>query len=190
VTSSARSVLTAALLASIAMHALLVAALESQLGTRLGAISLDFFGAPLRAVLRSPPAPGVQPAVADQPQRITAGESSLPPQQRYYRTRELDVRPGIMTRVDPVYPDAAARRFLTGKVVIRLFIDEAGAVERVVTVKAEPSGYFEQSAERAFRAASFTPGMKNGRPVKVQMLLEVSFDGPPAPAAPGGPLTR
>jgi protein TonB len=118
------------------------------------------------------------------------GWRSLWPGQRYYRTRDLDVRPGIMTRVDPVYPDAAARRFLTGKVVIRLFIDEAGAVERVVTVKAEPPGYFEQSAERAFRAARFTPGMKNGRPVKVQMLLEVRFDSPAAPSSPGQPIPR
>jgi protein TonB len=118
------------------------------------------------------------------------GWRSLLPGQRYYRTRELDVRPGIMTHVNPVYPDAAARRFLAGKVVIRLFIDEAGTVERIVTVKAEPPGYFEQSAERAFRAARFTPGMKNGRPVKVQMLLEVSFDSPATPAIPGAPAPR
>jgi TonB family protein len=113
------------------------------------------------------------------------GWRSLLPGPRYYRTKELDVRPGIKTHVEPAYPESAARRFVTGKVVIRLFIDESGAVERVTTVKAEPPGYFEQAAERAFLAARFTPGMKGGRPVKVQMLLEVSFDGPPAPAVPG-----
>ena len=186
--SSARINLAAALLASLAMHALLVAALESQLGTRLGAISLDFVDAPLRAILRSPPTPSAQPpvAAADKSQSTPAGERSLLPRQRYYLARELDVRPGIMTRVEPEYPEAAAQRFLPGKVLISLDIDEAGKVERVRTVRASPPGYFEESAERAFRAARFTPGIKDGRAVKVRMVFEISFDSaPPIDPAPG-----
>jgi protein TonB len=188
--SSARSVLTAALLASVAMHALLVAALESQLDTRLGAMSSDSFGAPLRAILRSPPAPSVQPAVVPtDPQSTAAGTRSLLPQPRYYLARELDVRPGIMTRVEPEYPEAAARRFLGGNLVISLDIDEAGEVERVRTVRASPPGYFEESAERAFRTARFTPGMKDGRVVKVRLVFEISFDSAPPidPAREKGP---
>ncbi len=46
-------------------------------------------------------------------------------------------------------------------------------------------GYFEAAAEKAFRAARFTPGMKHGRPVRVQMLIEVAFDSPPPPVLPG-----
>jgi protein TonB len=181
VASSARINLAAALLASMTMHALLVAALEAQLGTRMGAVSLDSFGAPLRAILRTTAAPSVQPSVAaaDKPQSTETGERPLLPRQRYYLVRELDVRPGIKTRVDPEYPEAAARRFLGGKVVISLDIDETGKVERVRTVRASPPGYFDESAARAFRAARFTPGIKDGRAVKVRMVLEITFDSAP-----------
>lgn len=102
----------------------------------------------------------------------------------YYPARELDVRPGIKTRVDPEYPEAAARRGLSGKVVIRLYINERGGVDRVETLRAEPAGVFERSAEKAFRAARFSPAMKNKRPVGARMTIEVRFDSPKA--APGG----
>ena len=114
-----------------------------------------------------------------------AEPAGKPAPTRYYPARELDVRPGIRTHVEPEYPEAAARRSLSGKVVIRLYIDEKGAVERVKTLRAEPPGYFERSAESAFRAARFTPAMKNGRPVKAQMTIEVHFDSPPPPAPAG-----
>lgn len=180
-TSGTGSRVAVALLASLALHAAIVAALESRLSSS-GAITWLSPGAPLRAMLVAPPVPPVEePAVAaaGNPQGATADERQLLPQPRYHLTRELDVRPGIMTRVDPEYPQAAARRFLSGRVVIRLDIDETGKVERVRTVKATPPGYFEQSAERAFRDARFTPGMKDGRAVKVRMVLEIDFDNPP-----------
>ena len=94
---------------------------------------------------------------------------------RYYRTSELDVVPGIMTRVVPEYPQLARS---SGKVVIRLFIDERGTVERVAVLRSEPKGYFDASAQRAFLAARFTPGMKSGRPVRTQMTLQVDYHYP------------
>ena len=115
-------------------------------------------------------------AVTDAPPRARTARSL-----RYYTPKELDVRPGITMRVEPEYPEAASRRFLSGKVVVQLFLDETGMVERVVTVRAEPRGYFEDAAEKAFRAVRFTPGIKNGRPVKVRMRLEVNFDSAPPP---------
>ena len=96
------------------------------------------------------------------------------------------MRPGITRNIEPQYPEAAARRSLSGKVVIRLFIDEKGSVERVETLRADPPGVFERSAERAFGAAHFTPGMKAGRAVKTKMTIEVRYDSPPPPALPGG----
>ena len=111
------------------------------------------------------------------------GVSAAVPMVRYYRTRELDVPPGIMSHVEPAYPERAARRFVGGKVVIRLFIDESGSVERVETVRAEPPGYFEQPAADAFKAARFSPGMKGGRPVKVQLTLQVDFQHPQPPGS-------
>ncbi|HYA39180.1 MAG TPA: energy transducer TonB [Candidatus Methylomirabilis sp.] len=111
-----------------------------------------------------------------------AAVPSVPSTTYYYRTRDLDVRPGILTRVEPAYPDTALARGLSGKVVLRLYIDEKGAVERVETLSAQPAGYFEASAEQAFRAARFTPGRKGKQAVKTQMVIEVSFEAPAAAA--------
>jgi protein TonB len=113
--------------------------------------------------------------------QAAAAEPAAPAHSPYYPVRELDVRPGITRNIEPQYPEAAARRSLSGKVVIRLYIDEKGSVERVETLRADPPGVFEQSAERAFRAARFTPGMKAGRAVKVRMTIEVRYDSPPPP---------
>lgn len=158
--------LGAALAASFALHAALVLALDSQLGATRSAAPGP--GAALRVTLRE-----AEDIPTREPVAARAGTLPAPV---YYRMSELDVRPWIMTRVEPQYPEAAARRSVTGRVRIQLYIDEAGRVERVRTVRAVPPGFFEQSAERAFLAARFTPGMKNGRPVKVRMTLEVSFE--------------
>ena len=153
--------LLVALAASTALHAVLVAALEPRPGS--AARPADAISAFLvsEAVAQQKPAP--QPAAGS------------PRAARYYRTSELDVVPGIMTRVVPEYPQLARS---SGKVVIRLFIDERGTVERVAVLRSEPKGYFEASAQRAFLAARFTPGMKSGVRVKTQVTLQVDYHYP------------
>jgi TonB family protein len=195
--SSSKHRIAAALAASAALHAVLVAGLQQPFGAQWGGVSwekLSRVTAPIRAVLVSgdtepPPAPPTQQSAPVPPSASPGGAAaskSLLPQPPYFLTRELDVRPGIMTRVEPEYPEAAARRFLSGKVQVRLYIDESGAVERVEVLNAEPPGYFEAATVAAFRASRFSPGMKNGRAVKVQMTLEVEFDSADAPRIPGG----
>lgn len=192
--SSSKQRVAAALAASAALHALLVAGLQQSVGPRWGGFSWEQFAAPIRAVLVTERAAPIPPEAEPAARQATApagasGDAaarSLLPQPHYFLTRELDVRPGIMTRTEPEYPEAAARRFLSGRVVVRLYIGEDGAVEKVDVVSAEPPGYFEEAAVRAFLASRFSPGMKHGRPVKVQMTLEVNFDSAEAPKPPGG----
>jgi protein TonB len=118
--------------------------------------------APAAATIQAP----APPAMADSP---------------HYPSNELDVRPGIMVRVQPAYPERAARENVSGKAVVRLYIDVNGAVERVEVERATPAGYgFEDSAASAFRSARFSPAMKGGKRVRAQMRIEVSFDAPTA----------
>ena len=180
--------LAAALAASVALHAAIVAGLDPLFGPAGGGARRASMP-PLRATLRNPenPVPAENAAAAPLAPGAAETASAAPPPvlpgARYYRTRELDAPPGIMVRVEPEYPEAAARRMLSGKVRIRLLIGESGAVERVEILSADPPGYFEPSVQRAFGAARFSPGMKDGRAVKVQLMLEVAFDSPPPPAA-------
>lgn len=162
--------LGAALIVSFALHAALIAGIESHSGGRSSGIPWNGADPLLRVSLRE-----LSPAPAE-----SAARAAGLPIHRYYRTGELDVRPGIMTRVEPDYPEPAARRLVAGSVRIELYIDEAGRVERVQTLQADPPGYFEESTQRAFLGARFTPGMKDGRPVKVKIRLEVKFGNPPS----------
>ena len=179
----------AALAASIALHVALVACIEAPIDAgRVKALLREPETTPLHAVLGEGRATqisrGIEKIGIDQlPSAAMAPERSLLPGLHYYRTRELDVVPGIMTQAEPAYPERAARRFLAGKVILRLFIDEYGKVERVVTVRADPPGYFEQPAEDAFRGARFSAGMKGGKPVRTQITLEVNFEHPAAPGS-------
>ena len=154
--------LALALAASAALHTLVVGGLGAPSGSRDGAHTNTVL-----AVLL--PDAAAQERAASRPATRAAAAK------RYYRTRELDVVPGIKTRTDPEFPDMAR---VSGKVLIRLFIDERGTVEHVAILRADPPGVFEASARRAFLAARFTPGMKAGVPVKSQLTLQVDYTQP------------
>jgi protein TonB len=183
--------LAAALGISLGLHAAVAATLDA---LPYGGASLRSHveWRPLRAVLGPADAPpgkesSAHPSRAPQttagasPRDGSASRPAALPTPYYYRTRELDVRPGITVHVEPEYPQRAALRSLSGTVVARLYIDESGRTDKVEIVRAEPSGVFEEAVEHAFRAARFTPAMKDGRPVRAQMLIEVKFDSPPPP---------
>jgi protein TonB len=92
----------------------------------------------------------------------------------YWPPRQLDVRPQVKTHVMPEYPkDLPAG--VRGRLVLDLYVSDAGAVDRVVVVRAEPKGRFEESAVKAFRAAHFTPGRRKGAAVPSRLRIEVTF---------------
>ncbi|MGQ0545947.1 MAG: energy transducer TonB [Betaproteobacteria bacterium] len=154
--------LALALAASASLHAALLGGLEPPAAPGGSALANPIIAVLVgeAAAQEPPPKPAARPA---------------PAANRYWRTRELDVVPGIRTRVHPEFPDLAR---VSGKVLIRLFIDERGTVEHVAILRAEPAGVFEASARRAFLAARFTPGMKSGVPVKSQLTLQVDYTQP------------
>lgn len=91
----------------------------------------------------------------------------------YYKPSQLDTRPHIVTRVDPVYPSGIPPA--GGKARIRLFINERGFVDRVAIEESTGSAKFGEAAAEAFRAAQFAPGKLKGTAVKSQVLIEVVF---------------
>ncbi len=139
----------------------------------------------LRARLR---APGSDEAIVPAPQG-SAGQSAGRPGQglrgaaasssgiatapRYLPAEELDERPLIRSAVEPKFPPHAP--VTTGRVVLRLLINEAGAVDNAAVVRAAPPGVFDAAAVQAFASASFTPGRKDGVAVKSALTLELRF---------------
>ena len=100
-------------------------------------------------------------------------EPELPPAPAYLTSGRLDPGPRPLEDVEPVYPEEAKQQ--VGTVVLRLLINETGAVDNVAVVRASPAGPFEASALEAFGKAKFSPGKMLGVAVKSQITIEVMF---------------
>lgn len=152
------------------------------------AVLLTFIANPTCALAASGASRPATPA----PAKIIAPAPPAVADSRHYPANELDVRPGIKVQVNPLYPLRAARENVSGKSIVRLYIDANGAVEKAEVERDTPAGYgFGESAAHAFRAARFSPAMKDGKRVRALMRVEVSFDAPtPQPTQPTKTKTR
>ncbi len=72
------------------------------------------------------------------------------------------------------YPAAAWRQRIQGTVLVRFVVDEEG-ITRDLEVVESVHGSLDQAAMRAIRKTRFVPGRKDGRPVRVQMSMPISF---------------
>lgn len=120
------------------------------------------------------PAPAQPQPLAPAPQARPG--KAIPPVPRYFAAHELDRRPQIMSNVEPDFPALALAP--TGRVVLRLYIDENGLVDTVAVESADRTGAFDVAAREAFSGARFLPGIKGGVPVKSLMRIEVLFGSP------------
>lgn len=73
-----------------------------------------------------------------------------------------------------VYPNFAKQAGIQGKVFVTALIDEKGNVTETDILKGIGSGC-DESAAKAISAVKFTPGIKNGKPVKVKITIPVMF---------------
>jgi len=91
----------------------------------------------------------------------------------YQGAMGLDPPPRPLGEIDPLVPEAAGAR--GGVVVLRLYINEHGTVDRAEVLRSTPPGLFDASAVDAFSNARFSPGYLAGVAVKSQMTIEVKF---------------
>ena len=114
----------------------------------------------------------------------------------YARRDMLDRPPQALGIVQIGYPPGVEPgRVRTGR--LTLFIDEAGAVRKVMVASAPNTedalpAPFVEAAREAFLQARFAPGERLGMAVKSRIDVEVSFDGretnPADPASPVAPV--
>jgi TonB family protein len=83
--------------------------------------------------------------------------------------------------VSPVrYPPALLAQGIEGRVLLRLYVDSAGAVIPDSTRIAESSGYpaLDSAALVGSPDLRFSPALHQGRPIAARFLQPVQFRGP------------
>lgn len=118
-------------------------------------------------------------AVREMPRAASAATDPV-----YYSARELDIYPVPLVPIQFEYPAHLVQAHIAGEVRVRLQVDEAGTVDQAAVIDAQPPGYFEEYARAAFASVHFSPGRREGRAVKSQVTVQVSFD----PVARAGKL--
>ena len=85
------------------------------------------------------------------------------------------------------YPTSALVHGVQGNVIVSFIVDEEGTVSEP-RISGSVSYAIAQAAMEAVTQSSFTPGIKDGKPVKVKMTMPVTFRITPGsmPLAPVG----
>lgn len=185
-----------AIAASLLAHALLISATAGRGGDGDWAVAVTPQSRPmLSATLMNGPNADTLPVnstaldmageTADTPSTASRGEqpgnsigsvAGFAPATHYYPARELDIRPQIRSMVEPAYPRTAFEQGQAGSVRLRIQIDAQGRVDGVAPQGRETTDPFTAAAITAFRAARYTPGIKNGVPVPSEVVIEVQFE--------------
>jgi TonB family protein len=82
--------------------------------------------------------------------------------------------PQVIHSVDPEFTDAARQAKYEGAVSIQLIVDRQGNPENIQVVRHLGMGLDEKAIE-AVRQYKFRPAMFQGKPVPVQMVINVNF---------------
>lgn len=116
---------------------------------------------------------------------IPAGVSAVMPKQppvalvvpdRYFSSAEVDQKAEPIAVAPLIYPEEAYLRRIHGRVTLRVFLDETGAIDGIDVLAADPAGIFEQAAIDAVLATRFSPALLFARPVKNVKTVEIKFD--------------
>jgi protein TonB len=75
-----------------------------------------------------------------------------------------------------VYPPIARRSGIEGRVILELFIDRTGRVQRITVLQETPPDRgFGEAAVKAFEGQRCSPAEANGQPVSVRYRYPLSF---------------
>ena len=86
-----------------------------------------------------------------------------------------DVKPPrLLTTLDPASNDYAQKNNIAGMVFLQMVVDAQGRPGAVTIVRHIGFGLDEKAVE-AVRQYKFKPAMKDGKPVKVDLYMDVDF---------------
>lgn len=87
----------------------------------------------------------------------------------------VEQMPELIKAVKPLYPEEAAKKKLTGKVLIRALIDKNGDPVKVKVAKSSGNELLDKSALEAAKQNKYKPAIQNRQPVAVWITYPVEF---------------
>ena len=112
--------------------------------------------------------------VAPPPGRGVFSSPAIVLHEHYFSASELDVIPIIQQDIE-LYPEELQHYKQGGKIVISLWINETGHVEKAERISSELPAIFSEVATRNFMQAHFLPGKKNNLAVKSRVEAVLVF---------------
>ena len=111
--------------------------------------------------------------------RSAAGSEGIPCTKLFDTGKYSPLDPGIrppraVSTPDPQYPEAARKSKKSGSVILALAINEEGSIDDVTVFRASDK-MFEQNAMDAARQWKFAPATRDGKPMAVQLCVEMAF---------------
>ena len=100
-------------------------------------------------------------------------------EENYLPMHMVSVRPAfdenaILSSI--TYPPIAFRSGIEGRVMLELFVDRSGVIQRITIILEEPEGRgFGEAAVRAFTGRTGSPALANGEPVSCRFRYPVTF---------------
>jgi len=128
--------------------------------------------APAEVVVHAPapPAPAITVAVAPAAPASAAPEPAAPTRMLPASALQY-LQPPV-----PVYPRASRRAGEAGRVVVRVFVDEAGLPRNVQVSQSCGHARLDEAAVQAVQNARFKPATHNGAPLSGWALIPLTFD--------------
>jgi periplasmic protein TonB len=83
--------------------------------------------------------------------------------------------PVLVFKVDPEFSEEARKSKTAGNVLVDLWVDEKGNPSHVHVVRGIGMG-LDEKAVAAVKLYKFRPAMENGKPVTVEMNVDVTFN--------------
>ena len=149
----------------------------------LFAISLVLSSVVAEAMETQPPGSG-NPIPAGQSSAAEPSQAT-PDADGVYRVGHGVRPPRVITAVDPEYTDLARKKKISGICVVGLVVDAQGNPQNVRVVRSigkdldpklqKAANGLDQNAINAVSKYRFSPGEYQGKPIPVQVNIEVSF---------------
>lgn len=88
---------------------------------------------------------------------------------------DLDEKPQILQSAQPKYPEEARKNGLVGTAFVEVLVDEYGKVTSSKIKKSSGYKLLDDASMEAAQDFKFSPGKKDGKTVKTQMVIPFKF---------------